>query len=170
MVQIMCLRDSDHRELKKRTINYQEYFQTKWEIRHRGASNPFSCILRGDCHEGAKSGVSHLRRVDLFENEATRAAFKTFIKHGGSSTDETSISALLRFDAVMTNSIESLAEFFTSPETGTKNAAQEGDIRGSDVLLSRTNKVGAVPQESPRKLKLMLPIAASNPLTFCFLF
>lgn len=79
--------------------------------------------------------MPHLKRNHLFENEVSRATFKTFIKYGGFSTSETNISALIRFDAVMANAIDSLAEFVTSSETANKNGSQEADIQSSDELL-----------------------------------
>lgn len=68
----------------------------------------------------------------------------------------------------MKNAIDSLAEFFTSSKIAKKNGSQEADIQSSDVFLSRTNKSRAVPQERLQKLRLTIPIAASNLLTFSF--
>lgn len=127
----------------------------------------FICIRRGDGHQGAKCAVAHLISDHIFENVVAGAAFRKLIKKGGVSTGERSISVLTRLDAVMTIAVDSPAVGVTSSKTGNKNAAQEEDVQMSDLLLSRTNKRRAVPQESLRKLKLMLLMAASNLFSFC---
>lgn len=68
----------------------------------------------------------------------------------------------------MKTAIDSLPQSVTSSKTANKNESQEADVQNSDVLLSRSNKGGAGLQEQLRKLKLMLPIAASNLFTFYF--
>lgn len=81
-----------------------------------------SCICRGNCHEGPKSRMPNFKRDHLFRNMVVWAAFRNFINYDDSPTDETSISALIRFDAVSTNTIDSLAEFVKSSEAGNKNS------------------------------------------------
>lgn len=107
------------------------------------------------------------RKTTFFENKVFRAAFRKFINYGGRPTVQVCISTLLQLDAVMKNPIDCLAEFVTSSKKANKNAAQRADLQSSDVLLSRTSRDWAVPQEIVRKLKLMLPIAHPNLLTFC---
>lgn len=108
-----------------------------------------------------------LDKDHIFKNEFARAGFRKYIKHDGSSADETSISELIRFDAVMTNAID-LAEFVISSDFTSNSANVEAASQRIDVLLSRTIKGGAEPQDSIRNLKLMLPIGASTILTFSF--
>lgn len=68
----------------------------------------------------------------------------------------------------MTNAIDSLTKLVSSSETPNKNAVQKADMQSSDVLLRRTSKGGATPQERLQNLKLMLSFPSSNFLSFCF--
>lgn len=104
----------------------------------------------------------------LFANGAVRSAFRNFIQYGCPSTDKINLSAAIRIVALMTNVSESLPDFVTSSGTENKNGSQGADLQRSDVLLSKTNKGCAALQERLWKLKLMLPVAASNHLMFCF--
>lgn len=62
-----------------------------------------------------------MKGISRLKNGVLRAAFRNVYEYGGSSSDGTSISALIDFAALMKNSVESLAEFVTTSELGDKN-------------------------------------------------
>lgn len=73
-------------------------------------------ICRIDClstfnHNDCESSTDYLSK-----NEVAGRAFKTFLKYGRTGFAETSLFTSMRFDAVMTDAVDSLATFITSNE------------------------------------------------------
>lgn len=110
--------------------------------------------------------MPNLKRDHFFHNEVATAPLLNFTKYVGSSTEETSISARIWPDAVMTIAIEFLTEFVTASLTQKQNADQEADVQSFDVVMRISTKRRAVSLESLRKLRILFPIAMSNLLTF----
>lgn len=130
----------------------------------------FSDICRSGCDSGWSGETERPGTDELFRNDVARRAFQKFLKYGGTSSSETSISSLIRFDAIMTDAIDSLANNIDAMQT--IQVCHTGtDTVPPDVVINRPtipSRGGTVPQESLRKLKLLLPLAARNLLCFCY--
>lgn len=125
------------------------------------------------CAQHMKSTISGLGPVTtdrLFKNEIAKNAFKKFVRFGCAPSAEISISALIRFDAIITDAVDALMKSANVSEDVAETnefdmiPLQTGIQRGRSLL----NRGGTVPQESLKRLKVMLPIAAANLLSECF--
>lgn len=92
-------------------------------------------------HESAISDVPYVRKR-LVKNKVTKAASRRFHKYGSFSADETSILALIRFDAVKRNVVFFLAESATSSETAKKNSSQEADTKRERTIEQNYHRQG----------------------------
>lgn len=107
------------------------------------------------------------KKIKVLKLSVPRAAFRNVKNSEGSYAGGSCVFLLKGYDVVMKISSDSLTEFQTSSEAAIKTRSWEADIESSGVLWGRADKESAVPQESIRKLKLMLSSPASNFLTFC---
>lgn len=73
---------------------------------------PFQHIC-GEDYAGKARRLLYLRKRTVMKNEAVRRAFKEFLKYGCSMTAKTSLSALITFDAIISDTINSM--FFCLP-------------------------------------------------------
>lgn len=80
---------------------------------------------------------------------------------------EARFPALIRFDAVMTAAITFLADFIYTIVISASNTSRRTCSLASYDRWMKTNKGGAIPLESKRRMKPMLPVATLNVLSFC---
>lgn len=125
------------------------------------------------CAHHMKSTISGLAPVPtdrLFKNEIDKNAFKKFVKFGCVPSAEISISALTRFDTIITDAVDALMQSAdVGGEVVETNEPNEIHLpAGIQGYQKRINRGGTAPQESLKRLKVMLPIAAANLMSECF--
>lgn len=118
-------------------------------------------ICHGICHASFNSKVHQSSSDHLFKNQENRRAFRTFLKCGSSSSVKTSLSFLIRSDAVMTAAIDSLADFIYVIKTSANNSSWRTCLLAGDDRLVERNK-GVTMSQERKGMKEMIPVAASN--------
>lgn len=106
----------------------------------------------------------------LLNNDVARQAVWKFITFGGSSSPETSLSALIRFDTLNTDAIDGPATYLGKLQD-TVVSEQDFELKpasGAGVQAKIANRADAVAQESSRILKHLLLVAVVNVLTECY--
>lgn len=100
----------------------------------------------------------------FFNNESAQKAFFKFIKYNGSTADETSISLLIRFDAITS----SPGKFFSATFGLTINEENVTDklctlnVSQNDDVKSQTANGGTVFMESASRVKVLLLVAVTQ--------
>lgn len=91
------------------------------------------------------------------------------LKHGGSTTAETSLSAPIRFDSAMADAIDSFSLIVQSSLFSDRSLFQcdNNKSKAKENYMFKSNKGGTIPEDSLPRMKHLLPTAASSPLTSC---
>lgn len=104
-----------------------------------------------------------------FKNEAARRVFKKILKWGCSTSAEPSLLAVIRFDAITTDTVDSFSfcsQNVRSPD-GSFLQCETFHAEVGERLNINSNKEKTIPQDSLRRRKQLLPVAASNRFTSC---
>lgn len=94
---------------------------------------------------------------------------KHFWKTGVADQLKTRLSALTQFVAIMTDGIVSLCSIVQS-SLSTERSLLPSDSANEEIeeqLLIKSNKGDTIPRSRPRRIRHLLPTAASNLLTSC---
>lgn len=124
-------------------------------------------IFQGNCSLSINFNAYRPSKGHLSKNEVPGKCSETFLRYGGSSSAETSLLALAKFDAVMTAVVDSLVEMINTAENcAIDNSQRPFPLFGDDRQETR-NKGGTILQERIRRMKLILSAAVANLHSFC---
>lgn len=136
--------------------------------RHLEVGTAFFHDLRdGDYAGKASNDFGTFKKDHFFKKEAARRAFKTFLKHGNSTSAETTLSTLIRFDAIITDKGDSLSICLqnTRSTDGSLWQCENFHAEVGEIFKIKSNKLGAILKDSLSRSKQLLPAAAFNLLT-----
>lgn len=102
--------------------------------------------------------------------EAARRPFKKLLKYRSCRSAETILQALIRFDAIMTDTIDSFSSIVQSSQLSDRSLLQfnDADANVGAYFVINYNKGSTILQHSLRKIKHLLLTVASYLLTSCF--
>lgn len=105
-------------------------------------------ICQRNCSVNVRFGASRPARDHLIKNEMARRAFRKFLRHNGSPLSETSLFALISFDAVMTATIDFPTDVISiGTNCDTSNSWRPCLLVGND-RQARTKRGDIILQES----------------------
>lgn len=127
-------------------------------------------IYRKNFGRNASKNLKKVEVCRLFRYEVARKSFQKCLNFGGSSSFEESLSAIVRFDAIITDAIGSfgtIVKTFRVPERSLFPVIKE-DVHSRDNLTNKPQNRDTFSQDSEPRMKILHLIVAFNILTICF--